>query len=164
MQKSIVIGLIVVVLIVAAAFMFGGNDTATPLAVEQNATSTDSNTNPNTNSTGTITGTVTSSTPTTTTSTPVTSAVKTFNIAASSFKFSLSEMRVKKGDTVRINLTNTGGTHDLKIDEFNVATDKLTSGGSDTVEFVVNKTGTFEFYCSVGTHRQMGMRGNLIVE
>ena len=32
------------------------------------------------------------------------------------------------------------------------------------VEFTVDKTGTFEYYCSVGQHRANGMVGNLIVE
>jgi uncharacterized cupredoxin-like copper-binding protein len=32
------------------------------------------------------------------------------------------------------------------------------------VQFVADKTGTFEFYCSVGNHRQMGMVGTLVVQ
>ena len=38
------------------------------------------------------------------------------------------------------------------------------TGQIDEVEFVVDKAGTFEYYCSVGNHRQMGMVGKLIVE
>lgn len=92
------------------------------------------------------------------------SAVKTFEIDASTFKFSLTEMKVKKGDKVRVTVTNIGGTHDWVIDEFDARTKQLSDGESDTVEFTADQSGTFEYYCSVGQHRQLGMKGNLIVE
>lgn len=90
--------------------------------------------------------------------------VKEFNIEGKSFEFSQTELRVKKGDQVRINFNNTQGVHDLTIDELNVATKIIQVGQSDTVEFVADETGVFEFYCSVGNHRQLGMVGKLIVE
>lgn len=89
---------------------------------------------------------------------------KEFNISGANFSFTPNEIKVKKGDTVKINFTNQGGTHDLVIDEFNVRTKLVQSGESDTVEFVADKAGTFEFYCSVANHRAMGMVGKLIVE
>ena len=89
--------------------------------------------------------------------------VRDFIFTASDFKYSLSEIKVNKGDLVRIVLQNTDGTHDLRIDEFNVATRMLKAGEEQMVEFVADKTGTFEFYCSIGTHRQMGMKGFLNV-
>lgn len=54
--------------------------------------------------------------------------------------------------------------HDFVIDELNVKTKIVKDGESETVEFTPDQTGTFEFYCSVGQHRQMGMKGTLIVE
>ena len=36
--------------------------------------------------------------------------------------------------------------------------------GNDSVTVVSDKTGSFEYYCSVGTHRQMGMKGTLTVK
>ncbi len=93
-----------------------------------------------------------------------TPAVKNFTVTASNFKFSPAELRVKRGETVRVTLINAAGTHDWKLDQFpGVATKILQAGQSETVEFVADKVGTFEYYCSVGTHRQMGMQGNLIV-
>ena len=91
-------------------------------------------------------------------------AVKSFTVNASNFSFDLKEMRVKKGDKVRVTLKNAEGFHDWKLDEFGVATGRLQAGGSETVEFTADKAGTFEYYCSVGSHRAMGMKGNLIVE
>jgi len=92
------------------------------------------------------------------------SEVKTFEIDASNFKFSLSEIRVNRGDRVRIVLNNTGGIHNWVIDEFNAKTKQIEGPATDTVEFTADRTGTFEYYCSVGQHRQNGMVGQLIVE
>lgn len=91
-------------------------------------------------------------------------SVKEFTITGSSFKFVPSTLTVNKGDTVKITFKNSGGMHDFVIDEFNASTKVIQSGATDTVEFVTNKAGTFEYYCSVGNHRQMGMVGTLTVK
>lgn len=91
-------------------------------------------------------------------------AIKTFNIQGSNYVFSVSTIRVQRGDTVRINFSSTQGMHDWKVDEFNAATNQVNQGQSDTVEFIADESGTFEYYCSVGDHRQRGMVGSLIVE
>ncbi len=90
--------------------------------------------------------------------------VKEFVVSGDNFTFSPSSIRVNKGDTVRIVFQSQVGMHDLVIDEFDVRTAFLQAGKSETIEFTVDKSGTFEYYCSVGTHRQMGMVGTLIVE
>ncbi len=92
-----------------------------------------------------------------------TGTVKEFTVTGSSFSFSPSTMTVKKGDRVKVTFVNSGGMHDWKLDEFNAATPVIQGGGSATVEFVADKAGSFEYYCSVGTHRQMGMKGTLTV-
>ncbi len=94
---------------------------------------------------------------------PPASAVKEFTVTGTSFSFAPSSMTVKKGDKVKITFVNTSGFHDFKIDEFNVATKKINGGEEDVVEFTANKVGTFEYYCSVGSHRAMGMKGTLTV-
>lgn len=92
------------------------------------------------------------------------SEVKEFNVSGANFSFSLKEIKVKKGDKVKIVFTNNEGFHDLIIDEFNVNTSQIKAGESKTVEFIADKTGIFEYYCSVGQHRANGMFGKLIVE
>jgi len=87
-----------------------------------------------------------------------------FAIDGFNFGFSETEIRVKKGDTVRIDLTSTEGFHDWTIDEFGAATDSINTGESASIEFVVDQVGEFEYYCSVGNHRAQGMVGRLIVE
>lgn len=106
-----------------------------------------------------------STTPTPTAPEPTPSApVKSFTVSGKNFTFAPAEMRVKKGDRVKITFVNESGFHDLVIDEFNARTAQIGAGKTETIEFVADKTGSFEYYCSVGSHRQMGMKGTLIVE
>lgn len=76
--------------------------------------------------------------------------------------FSLKEITVKQGDRVRIKVTNTKGTHDFTVDEFGIK--KVTPLNEETViEFVADKAGTFEYYCSMPGHRARGQLGKLII-
>ncbi len=93
-----------------------------------------------------------------------TTEVKTFDLIARNYSFTPNEIRVKTGDKVKINLTSEQGFHDWTIDEFKAATSRINTGETASVEFTADRPGTFEFYCSVGNHRQLGMVGNLIVE
>lgn len=95
---------------------------------------------------------------------PADNEVKIFNVTGKNFSFSLDEIRVNKGDTVKIVFTSTSGLHDWTVDEFNAATKQVTAGNTTEVEFVASEIGIFEYYCSVGSHRALGMVGNLIVE
>lgn len=101
--------------------------------------------------------------PTTSTSTPTAPAIKEITITNSGMVFSEKELTVKKGDRVKITYQNGGGTHDFRIDGYNVGTKVLKAGESETIEFVADNPGIFEFYCSVGNHRAMGMKGNFNV-
>lgn len=76
--------------------------------------------------------------------------------------FSLGEIVVKKGDTVKVAITNTKGTHDFVIDAYGVTVD-TPEGETTIVEFVADKVGTFEYYCSKYNHRSIGQTGTLRV-
>ena len=91
-------------------------------------------------------------------------AVKEFTIFGDPFFFSPTIIKVKNGDTVKITFKNNEGFHDLKIDEFNVATQKIKAGDEEMVTFVADKVGSFDYYCSVGDHRAKGMVGTIVVE
>ncbi len=91
------------------------------------------------------------------------SGVKEFTVTGTSFSFAPSSMTVKKGDKVKITFVNASGFHDFRLDEFKVATPKINGGEQAVVEFTADKIGTFEYYCSVGEHRAMGMKGTLTV-
>ena len=88
----------------------------------------------------------------------------TFNITGGSFFYAPNEIRVKKGDKVKFIMTSAGGHHNIDLDEFNVKTEPVNTGEQITAEFTADKVGSFEYYCSVGRHRQMGQKGTLIVE
>jgi nitrite reductase (NO-forming) len=90
--------------------------------------------------------------------------VQVFDIKGLDYDYDIKEIRVRQGTVVQINFTNTEGFHDLVIDEFNVATKQIPVNQSETITFVADKAGTFEYYCSVGKHRANGMWGKLIVE
>ncbi|OGM12585.1 hypothetical protein A2V80_00020 [Candidatus Woesebacteria bacterium RBG_16_39_8b] len=85
-------------------------------------------------------------------------------VEGGAYYFKPNEIRVKKGETVRIVFTNAGGSHDIVIDELNVKTKLTKTGEKAEVEFTANEAGEYEFYCSVMNHRALGMGGTLIVE
>ncbi len=74
------------------------------------------------------------------------------------------DLTVSQGDVVQVNLEITGGNHDWVVDEFDAATEIMGQGGTDTIVFVADQSGEFEYYCSVGSHRAQGMYGTLIVQ
>ena len=140
MNKSAYIGVLILVVVIGGVILFKSSST-TPAEVENNVPV-------NSNQSEIV----------------IEPSVKEFTIDAANFAFSLKTMTVSKGDTVKITLNNTEGMHDLRIDEFNIATEVLQLGKSQMIEFVASQSGTFEFYCSVGNHRAMGMKGTLTVK
>ena len=89
---------------------------------------------------------------------------KEFTVSGQNFSFTPKAITVKKGDRVKITFNNADGFHDFKIDEFGVATKQSKSPYQEVLEFTADKSGSFEYYCSVGSHRAMGMRGTFKVE
>ena len=77
--------------------------------------------------------------------------------------FSLKEISVKKGDVVRIKVTNIKGSHNFNIDEYKIA--EMTPLNKEVViEFTADKAGEFEYYCSMPGHRAGGQFGKLVVK
>ena len=149
--------LIIIILVVLGIVIFGkGKDTDSELNSSQ--TTIDSNLPPRNDTV------VQQEEANQTESSTTTSDLKVFTVEAKNYSFIPATITVKKGDKVKITLTGAEGLHDFKIDEFNVATKRITGGQTDSVEFTADKTGTFEYYCSVGNHRAMGMVGKITVE
>lgn len=86
------------------------------------------------------------------------------DLVGTNFAYDVKTIRVKQGDRITINLKSTEGFHDFVVDEFKAATERINEGDSTSVTFVADKKGTFQYYCSVGSHRAKGMVGYLIVE
>jgi len=96
---------------------------------------------------------------------PVSSSqeVRTIEVEAGMYYFKPSEIKVKKGEKVRIVLKNVEGMHDFVIDELKVNSGIIQSGQTTEFEFIAEKIGEFEYYCSIANHRALGMKGTLIV-
>ena len=77
-------------------------------------------------------------------------------------QFSLKEIMVNKGDKVKIKITNIKGTHDFKLDEFNIY-EGTPLNQEVVVEFTADKVGEFVYYCNQPGHRQAGQWGTLRV-
>jgi nitrite reductase (NO-forming) len=91
-------------------------------------------------------------------------SVKEFTVDGSSFEFDPKTITVSKGDTVKITFKDNDGRHDLVVDGYNVRTNVIGPGATDTVEFVADKSGSFEYFCSVSNHKELGMTGKLVVQ
>ena len=144
-NKTLIIGAVLVVVLIAGFFILNGNNSSTGSAVSNPNLDDDDNVNDNNGN------------------------VKVFVVDGSNLRFYIDgvenpEIRVKEGDKIRIEFSSSEGFHDFVIDEFSVATKRLSAGGSDSVEFVASAKGEYAYYCSVGQHRANGMFGKFIVE
>ncbi len=92
------------------------------------------------------------------------SETRVISLEAGSFYFKPAEIRVKKGEKVRIELTAVDMMHDFNVDALDLKIPITRSGSTASVEFTADTVGTYEYYCSVGNHRAQGQVGTLIVE
>lgn len=84
--------------------------------------------------------------------------VHVITLKASRFQYSPSTITVSKGEHVKIVMENLDTTHGIAIPDYGVS-------GTDSVEFVADKAGTFEFHCPTFCgpgHKEM--TGTLIVQ
>lgn len=90
--------------------------------------------------------------------------VRVISMEGGSFYYAPNEIRAKVGETIRVEMESVDMMHDFVIDELNVKSEVAPAGETAVVEFTVTEAGEYEFYCSVGKHRENGMVGTLIVE
>ena len=96
--------------------------------------------------------------------TPVENGIFEATILAGGFYYDIEEIRVNEGDTVRLTLRSVEGSHNFALDEFGIESPVVSGDEETVIEFVADKPGTYEYYCSVGSHRALGQVGTLIVE
>ena len=89
---------------------------------------------------------------------------QTITIVGTSYSFAPNTIKVKKGTRVKIIFRDDEGFHNLVVDGYQAATKTINGGETSEVQFVADKTGSFAYYCSVGSHRAKGMEGTLTVE
>ena len=94
----------------------------------------------------------------------VAKTAKTVVVTGKNFSFSPTKITLQKGKPVKIVFNNIEGFHDFRIEGMKVATKVIKTGEETSVTFTPNKKGKFVFYCSVGEHRALGMKGTLVVK
>lgn len=155
-MNKVIIAVVVIALLAGAGYVLSQNrmmQSTTPSETQTTMDQSNPTAMPSTAMESSPSGTASSS-----------ASVVELTVTGSNYKFEPATLTVKKGDTVKITFKNSGGMHDFVIDAFNVKTKTIPSGQSETVQFVASKSGTFEYYCAVGNHKQMGMKGTLTVQ
>jgi uncharacterized cupredoxin-like copper-binding protein len=141
LRKSLVLFAIVIPLVLAAC----GSDDSTSSTSASDTSSTESTTEASTTASGGAGGTVA--------------------ISETEYKLDPSDPTVKAG-SVTFDVSNDGTTtHNLEVEGDGVEeeTDDLDAGstGQLTVDL---KPGTYEIYCSIDGHKDLGMEGELTVQ
>ena len=75
------------------------------------------------------------------------------------------DLVAQQGESITITLRmGESNYHDISIEGYNVATEKLTENGAeDSITFVADSEGVFAYYCSIPGHRAGGMVGSVLV-
>lgn len=85
-------------------------------------------------------------------------------VTGQNYSFSPSTLTIPVGQKTRLVFKSVGGMHDFVVDDLSVRTAVVQTNDSDWVEFTPTKAGVYQYYCSVGNHKSMGMVGTLTVE
>lgn len=89
---------------------------------------------------------------------------QTITMEAGAFYFKPAVITAKKGQKVKIVFNSKDMVHNFNVDELGVKGPTVKSGDTSTFEFTPEKTGTFEYYCSIGQHRAKGQVGKITIE
>lgn len=86
-------------------------------------------------------------------------------VTGNEYSYNPASITVKRGERIKLTFINAGTiVHNLVIDELNVKTKMIEPGKSNTIEFTVEGNSTLVFYCSIGNHKALGMKGELKIE
>jgi len=89
---------------------------------------------------------------------------KTIRIQAFSFGYTPDNLTFTEGEKIRLIIENKeNGVHTFTLPEFGI--DKRLNGKTNvSIDFIPDKSGTFEFFCTITFHRPSGMEGTLEVK
>jgi uncharacterized cupredoxin-like copper-binding protein len=92
---------------------------------------------------------------------------ETVSVSETDFALKPSDPTVGAG-TVTFDVSNDGQTeHSLEVEgpgEESELESPLAPGESGTLEVDLSKPGTYEWYCPIGNHKELGMEGQITVE
>lgn len=84
------------------------------------------------------------------------------NIESSNFAFAPNAITTDPGQKIKITFTKNSGFHTFVIDELDLKF--AIKEGESLIFNAPSKSGTYAFYCDVGSHRANGMEGTLVVK
>ncbi len=92
-------------------------------------------------------------------------AGETVNVSEVEYKLNPTDVTVKPGQ-VTFDVSNEGATvHNLEVEGVDEAkTPDLAAGSSGQVTVDLSKPGTYEMYCTIDSHRDLGMEGTITVK
>jgi uncharacterized cupredoxin-like copper-binding protein len=98
-------------------------------------------------------------------STTVAAGGETLGISETDFALNPADPTVKAG-TVTFDVTNDGGTvHNLEIEGAGVEEVTSDLGPGESAQLAVDlKPGSYEIYCNIANHRELGMDGKVTVQ
>jgi uncharacterized cupredoxin-like copper-binding protein len=91
---------------------------------------------------------------------------QTIQVKETEYKLTPSSLTVAKPGTVTFEVTNAGQTdHALEVEGNGVEeeTETISPGSSAKLTVDLSKNGTYEVYCPIDGHRDMGMEAKLVV-
>ena len=93
----------------------------------------------------------------------LTGEVREFDIIAKNWEFVPNTIEVNLGDKVELHIESVDVSHGFKLPDFDID-ERLEPHNDVHVDFIANKKGTFQFFCSVPCGSgHGGMNGQLIV-
>lgn len=84
----------------------------------------------------------------------------------SNFNFSPALIEASPGETITVKISSVQGFHDFVIDELDARSKQINVGQEEIITITIPEDASgevYEFYCSVGNHREQGMVGVLRV-
>ena len=97
---------------------------------------------------------------------PTGKPVATVEVEESEFRLSPPTPEVEEAGVVEFKVTNSGKiAHALEVEgpEGEVETEEIEPGGRATLKADLGKPGRYIWYCPIGDHQQLGMKGEIIV-
>ena len=94
--------------------------------------------------------------------------LQTISVSASEFALNPATITLPQAGTYEFSVTNDGRIrHALEIEEEGGGTEAQTGdispGEMKTLRFTFSADGSYEMYCPIGTHRDEGMKGTIMV-
>lgn len=97
-------------------------------------------------------------------SAPMTTEPRVIMMSAENWQFTPNVIHAKQGEKVTIHLSGLSGTHGFTAPGLNINT-SVVAGNSVEVTLPTEKTGTFQFFCSIpcgSGHKDM--KGQIVIE